>query len=226
MSMPFYVPPEQMMKDRADYARKGIARGRSLVAFSATDGIVIVAENAYRTLHKVGEIYDRIAFAGVGKYNEFQMLRVAGVRHADLKGYSYSREDVTAKELANAYAQTLGQVFTHEMKPYEVELLVVEVGRAGDDHAEMYHLFYDGVVMDERRYAVLGGQTEQITEALEREYTDGMELGDALKLGARVLGTDGASLGPEQLEVALLERARPRRAFRRIKNAELEQLLG
>ena len=225
MSMPFYVSPEQVMKDRADYARKGIARGRSLVAFSAVDGIVIVAENPSRTLYKISEIYDRVAFAAVGKYNEFQMLRVAGVRHADLKGYSYSREDVTAKELANAYAQTLGQVFTHEMKPYEVELLVVEVGRAGDDHAEMYHLFYDGVVIDERRFAVLGGMTEQITETLESAYADGMELGDALKLGARVLGTEGVSLEADQLEVALLERARPRRAFRRIKNAELTALL-
>ena len=128
MSMPFYVSPEQVMKDRADYARKGIARGRSLVALECADGIVIVAENPSRTLYKISEIYDRIAFAGVGKYNEFQMLRIAGVRQADLKGYSYSREDVNAQELANAYAQTLGQVFTHEMKPYEVEILVAEVG--------------------------------------------------------------------------------------------------
>src|SRR5215218_9780508 len=161
MTMPFYVSPEQVMKDRADYARKGIARGRSLIALEAGDGIVIVAENPSRTLFKISEIYDHIAFAGVGKYNEFEMLKIAGVRHADLKGYAYSREDVTARSLANAYAQTLGQVFTHEMKPYEVEILVAEVGRSGDDHAEMYHLFYDGVVMDEQRYAVLGGQAEQ-----------------------------------------------------------------
>jgi proteasome alpha subunit len=226
MNMPFYVSPEQVMKDRADYARKGIARGRSLVALECESGVLIVADNGSRTLSKISEIYDRVAFAAVGKYNEFQMLRVAGVRHADLKGYSYSREDVSAKELANAYAQTLGQVFTHEMKPYEVELLVAEVGHPDDDHAEMYHLFYDGVVIDEQRYAVLGGQTEQITEALESEFTDGMALGDALKLGAKVLGADGTPLGADQLEVALLERARPRRAFRRIKNAELEQLLA
>jgi proteasome alpha subunit len=226
MNMPFYVSPEQVMKDRADYARKGIARGRSLVALECASGVLIVADNGSRTLSKISEIYDRVAFAAVGKYNEFQMLRVAGVRHADLKGYSYSREDVSAKELANAYAQTLGQVFTHEMKPYEVELLVAEVGHADDDHAEMYHLFYDGVVIDERRYAVLGGQTEQITEQLESQYADGMALGDALKLGAKVLGTDGNSLGADQLEVALLDRSRPRRAFRRIKNAELERLLG
>jgi len=175
MNMPFYVSPEQVMKDRADYARKGIARGRSLVALECSSGVLIVADNGSRTLSKISEIYDRVAFAAVGKYNEFQMLRVAGVRHADLKGYSYSREDVTAKELANAYAQTLGQVFTHEMKPYEVELLVVEVGRAGDDHAEMYHLFYDGVVMDEQRYAVLGGQAEQISETLASEYEEAMQ---------------------------------------------------
>ena len=225
MNMPFYVSPEQVMKDRADYARKGIARGRSLVALECAPGVLIVADNGSRTLSKISEIYDRVAFAAVGKYNEFQMLRVAGVRHADLKGYSYSREDVSAKELANAYAQTLGQVFTHEMKPYEVELLVAEVGRSGDDHAEMYHLFYDGVVMDEQRYAVLGGQAEQITEALATQYEDGMELGPALKLGARVLGSEGESLSADQLEVALLERARPRRAFRRIKNAELDRLL-
>ncbi len=226
MTMPFYVSPEQVMKDRADYARKGIARGRSLVALVCAPGILIVADNGSRTLSKISEIYDRVAFAAVGKYNEFQMLRVAGVRHADLKGYSYSREDVSAKELANAYAQTLGQVFTHEMKPYEVELLVAEVGRADDDHAEMYHLFYDGVVMDEQRYAVLGGQAEQITEALASQYSDGMDLAAALQLGARVLGTGDESLKADQLEVALLERARPRRAFRRIKNTELESLLG
>src|SRR3954469_9857643 len=225
MNMPFYVSPEQVMKDRADYARKGVARGRSLVALECAAGVLIVADNGSRTLSKISEIYDRVGVAAGGKYNEFQMLRVAGVRHADLKGFSYSREDVTAKELANAYAQTLGQVFTHEMKPYEVELLVAEVGRSDDDHAEMYHLFYDGVVMDEQRYAVLGGQAEQITEALKEQYSPGLGLGDALKLGAKVLGSDGASLGAEQLEVALLERARPRRAFRRIKGAELTGLL-
>jgi len=226
MSMPFYVSPEQVMKDRADYARKGIARGRSLVALECAPGVLIVADNPSRTLSKISEIYDRIAFAAVGKYNEFQMLRVAGVRHADLKGFSYSREDVSAKELANAYAQTLGQVFTHEMKPYEVELLVAEVGGPDDDHAEMYHVLYDGVVMDEQDYSVLGGQAEQITEALKEEYAGGMSLGDALKLGAKVLGSDEGPLTADQLEVALLDRAKPRRAFRRIKGDELAGLLA
>src|SRR5712692_2420902 len=141
MSMPFYVAPEQVMKDRADYARKGIARGRSLIAIVCEEGILISAENPSRTLHKVSEIYDRIAFAGVGKYNEFDALRTAGVRHADLKGYSYSREDVDARSLANAYAQALGQSFTHEMKPMEVEILVAEVGAAADDD-QMFHILY------------------------------------------------------------------------------------
>jgi proteasome alpha subunit len=188
--------------------------------------VLIVAENPSRSLSKVSEIYDRIAFAAVGKYNEFQMLRVAGVRHADMKGFSYSREDVSAKELANAYAQTLGQVFTHEMKPYEVELLVAEVGAPDDEHAEMYHVLYDGVVMDEQNYSVLGGQAEQIIEALKEQYQPGMSLGDALKLGAKLLGTDGTPLAADQLEVALLDRSRPRRAFRRIKNNELSTLLA
>ena len=226
MSQPFYVSPEQVMKDRADYARKGIARGRSLIALECSPGIVIVADNPSRTLSKISEIYDRIAFAAVGKYNEFQSLRVAGVRHADLKGFSYSREDVSAKELANAYAQTLGQVFTHEMKPYEVELLVAEVGGPDDDHAEMYHVLYDGVVMDEQNYSVLGGQAEQISEALKEQYTPGMSLGDVVKLGAKLLGGHEEPLTAEALEVAILDRSRPRRAFRRIKNAELEGLLA
>ena len=225
MTMPFYVSPEQVMKDRADYARKGIARGRSLVALECEAGVVIVADNASRTLSKISEIYDRIAFAAVGKYNEFQLLKVAGVRHADLKGYSYSREDVSAKELANAYAQTLGQIFTHEMKPYEVELLVAEVGADPDGDA-MYHVLYDGVVMDEQDHAVLGGNAESIGEALASQFEPGMDLAAAVKLGARVLAPDGDPLGAEQLEVALLDRARPRRAFRRLRNGELEQLLG
>src|SRR6266404_6219763 len=169
MSMPFYVSPEQVMKDRADYARKGIARGRSLVALECAPGVLIVADNGSRTLSKISEIYDRVAFAAVGKYNEFQMLRVAGVRHADLKGYSYSREDVSAKELANAYAQTLGQVFTHEMKPYEVELLVAQVGdTAGND--ELFHILYDGTVQDEEGHTVLGGQADAIAQTLETRY--------------------------------------------------------
>jgi proteasome alpha subunit len=226
MSMPFYVSPEQVMKDRADYARKGIARGRSLVALECAAGVLIVADNPSRTLSKISEIYDRIAFAAVGKYNEFQMLRVAGVRHADMKGYSYSREDVRAKELANAYAQTLGQVFTHEMKPYEVELLVAEVGYGPDAPSEMYHILYDGVVMDEQNYSVLGGSAEQIIESLKAQYAPGLELAAALQLGARVLGPSGDPLDLNQLEVALLDRNRPRRAFRRIKNAELAELLG
>ena len=225
MTMPFYVSPEQLMKDRADYARKGIARGRSLVALECVEGVVIVADNASRTLSKISEIYDRIAFAAVGKYNEFQLLKVAGVRHADLKGYSYSREDVSAKELANAYAQTLGQIFTHEMKPYEVELLVAEVG-ADPDHDAMYHILYDGVVMDEQDHAVLGGNAESISEALAAQFQPGMDLAAAVKLGAKVLAPDGDALGADQLEVALLDRTRARRAFRRVRNSELEALLA
>jgi proteasome alpha subunit len=226
MSMPFYVSPEQVMKDRADYARKGISRGRSLIALECEPGVLIVADNPSKTLSKISEIYDRIAFAAVGLYSEYQLLRIAGVRFADMKGFSYSREDVSAKELANSYSQTLHQIFTHEMKPYEVEILVAEVGYTGDDHAELYHVMYDGVVMDEQHYSVLGGSAEQITEALKEQYAQGLSLGDALKLGAKVLGSDGETLAADELEVALLERARPRRAFRRIKNDELTQLLG
>jgi proteasome alpha subunit len=156
MSMPFYVSPEQVMKDRADYARKGIARGRSLVALECSEGIVMVAQNPSRTLYKISEVYDRIAFAGVGKYNEFQMLKIGGVRLADMKGFQYSREDVTANSLANAYAQTLGQVFTNEMKPYEVEILVAEVGANPEEPNELFHILYDGTLMDESDYTVLG----------------------------------------------------------------------
>jgi len=226
MSMPFYVSPEQVMKDRADYARKGIARGRSLIAMECAAGVLLVADNPSRTLSKISEIYDRIAFAAVGLYSEYQLLRIAGVRHADLKGYSYSRGDVTAKELANAYSQTLHQIFTHEMKPYEVELLVGEVGYADDDHAELYHILYDGVVMDEQNYSVLGGSAEQISETLSQQFQANAELGDAVKLGARALGSASEAMTAEQLEVALLERSRTRRAFRRLRDAEVAELLG
>ena len=224
MSMPFYVPPEQMMKDRADYARKGIARGRSLVAFSVVDGIVLVAENAFRTLYKISEIYDRIAFAGVGKYNEFEMLRVAGVRQADLKGYSFAREDVNARALANAYGQTLGQVFTHEMKPYEVEILVAQVGETVDGD-ELYHILYDGTVMDEEGSTVLGGQAEEIAQAMESRFSTDMDSAAAIRLGASVLAGPDTVLSADQLEVALLDRTRERRAFRRVNGGELIAIL-
>ncbi|HZP27944.1 MAG TPA: proteasome subunit alpha [Acidimicrobiia bacterium] len=224
--MPFYVSPEQVMKDRADYARKGIARGRSLVAFSTADGIVIVAENPSRTLYKISEIYDRIAFAGVGKYNEFEMLRIAGVRQADVKGYSFAREDVNARSLANAYAQTLGQVFTHEMKPYEVEILVAQVG-ADREHDEMFHILYDGTVMDEEGFTVLGGQADSIAEVLKQRYESDMSRDAAIRFGAEVLaGAENETLGANQLEVAFLDRSRARRSFHRVKHAELESALA
>jgi proteasome alpha subunit len=227
MSMPFYVSPEQLMKDRADYARKGIARGRSLVALECSDGVLLVAENPSRTLYKISEIYDRIAFAGVGKYNEFQSLKIGGVRLADLKGYQYSREDVTANGLANAYAQTLGQVFTHEMKPYEVEILVAQVGKEPDEPNELFHILYDGTVMDEEGFTVLGGQAESIVEVLKTEYTADLDLGAAIRLGAKVLGESHQAAPPaDQLEVALLDRNRAGRAFRRIKGAELDSILA
>ena len=178
MSQPFYVAPEQVMKDRADYARKGIARGRALVGIRYTEGIAIVAENPSETLRKVSEIYDRIAFAGVGRYNEFDQLRVAGIRAADLKGYQYSRDDVDARSLANQFAQILGNIFTHEMKPLEVEILVAEVGGdpAGD---QMFHILYDGTVMDERQYSVLGGDAEVILDVIPLEQEDGGHLSAA-----------------------------------------------
>src|SRR5437588_3457414 len=191
MSMPFYVAPEQVMKDRADYARKGIARGRSLIGLTFQAGILIVAENPSRTLHKVSEIYDHIAFAGVGKYNEFDSLRTAGVRHADLKGYNYSREDVDARSLANAYAQTLGQVFTHEMKPMEVEILVAEMGYEGHPD-QLFHILYDGTGADEDHFTVLGGEAETISERVKERFTEGMDLRNALKAAT------GALAGPDR----------------------------
>ena len=225
MSMPFYVAPEQMMKDRADYARKGIARGRSLAALIYDAGILICAENPSNTLHKVSEIYDRIAFAGVGRYNEFDQLRIAGVRSADLKGYAYSREDVDARSLANNYAQILGQVFTNEVKPLEVEILVAELGH---DHVanQLFHILYDGTVMDETRFTVLGGEAETIAERLEAAYSDGMALDDALKAAVTAIAGPERTLTADDLEVAVLTPGAGRRAFRRVEGDELTSLLG
>ncbi len=229
MSIPFYVSPEQLMKDRADFARKGIARGRSVVVVGYAGGIAFVADNPSRTLHKISEIYDRIGFAAVGKYNEFENLRVAGVRYADLRGYSYDRADVTARALANAYAQTLGTVFTQESKPYEVELVVAEVGHS-QDADQVYRLTFDGSVADEQGFVAIGGDSGRIHAALSQRWQAGLTLADALRLAVDVLTADRdpaapsspASNQPEttqppaHLEVAVLERRRPRRTFRRV----------
>jgi proteasome alpha subunit len=230
MTMPFYVSPEQLMKDRADYARKGIARGRSAVVLQYDGGIAFVAENTSRALHKVSEIYDRIAFAAVGKYNEFENLRVAGVRYADLRGYSYDRSDVTARGLANAYAQTLGTVFTQESKPYEVEIVVAEVGRTAADD-QIYRITYDGSVADEQGFVAMGGQPDAITSGLEERWRADLSLGDALALAVELLGLDPQGgeprvLGADLLEVAVLDRHRQRRLFRRITGSLLDRLLS
>ena len=226
MNMPFYVSPEQMMKDRADYARKGIARGRSLVALICSAGVVIVAENPSRTLYKISEIYDRIAFAGVGKYNEFQSLKIGGVRLADLKGYQYSPEDVNAGGLANAYAQTLGQVFTHEMKPYEVEILVASVGATEDEPDQLFHILYDGTVLDEQHFSVLGGDADAIAQRAEASWSEGLDLGGALRAAVGALAGPERTLTPAEMEVAVLARSNGRRCFRRLEESEVASLLG
>lgn len=231
MSVPFYVSPEQIIKDKADYARKGIARGRSVVVMQYDDGILFVAQNHSRALHKISEIYDRIAFAAVGKYNEFENLRVAGVRFADLRGYSYDRRDVTARSLANAYAQTLGAVFTEAQKPYEVEIVVAEVGTdlASD---QLYRLTFDGSVADEQGYVAMGGAAEAIGKHLQTSWQPGTHLGSAVAAAVAALAAATAtpegnpvSLDPDDLEVAVLDRTRPRRKFRRVVGGQLEALL-
>ncbi|HEV8439458.1 MAG TPA: proteasome subunit alpha [Methylomirabilota bacterium] len=227
MPLPYYVSPEQMMKDKAEYARKGISRGRAIVAIEYRDGVLLVAENPSTLLHKVSEIYDRIAFAGVGKYNEFENLRVAGVRHADVKGYSYSRGDVSAKALANAYSQALGNIFTQDIKPFEVEVLVVEVGDANGSKNEIYHILYDGTIEDEKNYAAMGGQSDEIRRYLKDNYQEGLDFSAAVKLGVRALMvTQNKTLSERDLEVAVLDRGKERRKFRRIPSEVLHQLLG
>ncbi len=226
MTMPsYYVSPEQVMKDRADYARKGIARGRSLAASSYDAGILLCAENPSATLRKVSEIYDRIAFAGAGKYNDLNQLRIAGVRAADLKGYAYSREDVDARGLANDYAQSLDRTFTHEMKPLEVEILVAEVGATPSDD-QLFRILFDGTVMDESRHTVLGGDAESVGARLQEALPDGVpDLSGALQACIGALAGPERELGPNDLEVAVLARAAPGRAFHRLEGDELVALL-
>lgn len=228
MSMPFYVSPEQLMKDRADFARKGIARGRSVVVLVYDRGIAFVAENP-QSLRKISEIYDRIAFAAVGMYYEFENLRVAGIRYADLRGYAYDRSDVTARGLANAYAQTLGTIFTQEPKPYEIEICVAEVGQ-DPDHDQIYRLTYDGSVSDQHGFLVMGGASASAEERLRESWRPELSLGETLRIAVEALAADPAggeprALAAEQLEVAVLDRHRPRRTFRRIAGTLLADLL-
>ena len=230
MSTPFYVSPQQAMADRAEYARKGIARGRSLVVLQYADGIVFVGENPSRALHKFSEIYDRIGFAAAGKYNEYENLRIGGVRYADLRGYTYDRDDVTARGLANVYAQTLGTIFSSAAeKPYEVELVVAEVGETAEGD-QIYRLPHDGSIVDEHGSVAVGGNAEQISTYLDQRHQDGMSLAEALKLAVQALSreTNGTEreIPAERLEVAVLDRTRPQqRKFKRIVGRQLARLL-
>ncbi|HEX2241572.1 MAG TPA: proteasome subunit alpha [Actinomycetota bacterium] len=225
MPLPYYVSPEQMMKDKADYARKGIARGKSVIALEYQDGIVFIAENPSATLHKISEIYDRIAFAGVGKFNEFEQLRIGGIRLVDTRGYLYSREDVTAKALANAYSQTLGNIFTAELKPYECEILVAAVGESPEQN-ELFHILYDGSVTDRQGWVAMGGQSEALSSHLETNYKPTPVLAAAVALGHGTLATvEGREISVDNLEVAVLDRTVARRKFRRLPDAEVAKLL-
>jgi proteasome alpha subunit len=228
MAMQFYTSPEQIMRDRAEFARKNISRGRNVVVLSCADGVLLVAENVSSALHKVYELYDRIGFAAVGKYNEFENLRTAGVRMADLRGYSYDRRDVNAASLAKAYAQTLGAIFSEQTKPFEVEICVAGVGATAEDD-ELYRLTFDGSINDEPGYLAMGGDAERLKEVLAEGHDFEAPLADAFALALRALSSDGngasRELTTDVLEVAVLERARPGRAFRRIEGLALDALM-
>jgi proteasome alpha subunit len=239
VTMPLYASPEQLMRERSELARKGIARGKSVVVLTYAGGVLFVAEIPPRsTLHKVSEIYDRIGFAAAGRYSEFDSLRRAGIRHADLQGYAYDRRDVSARQLANVYAQTLGSIFTEQLKPFEVEICVAEVGETSEAD-QMFRLTYDGSIVDEPRFVVMGGQTDTINAKLKDTYEDGMDLPAALKVAVRALSGSGSAgsgngqsagaearlLDVDRLEVAVLDRARPTRAFRRITGTTLATAL-
>ncbi len=227
MSFMPYVSPDQLMKDRSEYAHKGIARGRSVIGLEYADGLLFIAENPSATLHKISEIYDRIAFAGVGKYSEFDSLRIAGVQLADVRGYSYGREDVTAKSLANAYSQALSAIFTQQMKPYEVELLVAEVA---DDTGrnEIYHILFDGTVNDEHDFVAIGGHADELTNAVKSAYQPGWDLATAVRESIKALRTaEGRQVEAESLEAGALERSRAtRRKFRRLDDDEVAAILA
>ena len=230
MTMPFYVSPEQVMADKAEFARKGIARGKSIVALEHLGGVLMMAENA-TSLSKIGEIYDRIAFAGVGKFSEFDQLRKIGVRHADTKGYAYSREDVRGKGLANAFSQVIGEVFTREMKPLEIEIIVAEVG---DDRYEdhklnsLYRIKYDGFISDHPGFCAIGGNVDEVESVLKNDYREGMPAGDVARLGLRAIsaGAERSSgLDADSLEVCLLDRGRSGRKFCRLSTDEVQSIL-
>jgi proteasome alpha subunit len=231
MAIPYYVSPEQLMKDKADYARKGIARGRSVVALEYSDGILIMAENPSATLYKISEIYDRIAFAGVGKFSEYEQLRIGGIRLLDIKGYSYSREDVTAKGLANAYSQSLGNIFTSEVKPYECEVLVAAVGNKTATN-ELFHISFDGSVTDKQGWVAMGGQAETLSDYLNTnypsDYPDGApEVAAAARLGLDALKSEeGREISEDNVEAAVLDRNRGRRKFNRLKPRDVAELVG
>ncbi len=227
MPLPYYVSPEQMMQDKAEYAKKGIAKGRSIIALEYNDGILLAADNPSSSLHKVSEVYDRIAFAGAGKYSEFEHLRKAGIRHADLTGYMYSREDVSARTLSNAYSQSLGTAFSTDVKPLEVELLVVQVA-AHDQSSEIYRILFDGSIVDEKSFAVIGGRAEAVQQYLkEHATTQPATLQDSLKRCLAALEqVAGQKIPSDNLEVAVLDRTRVGRKFKRLSSVDISQLLA
>jgi proteasome alpha subunit len=215
----FYVPPEQLIKDRAEFARKGIRRGRPIVVIEYVEGILLIGENPSRSLHKIAEIYDQVAFAAVGRFNEFETLRVAGIRYADVKGFAYARADVTGKGLANAYSQTVGQIFTHEIKPYEVEVIVAELGK-DDNH--IYHVRFDGTLRDEHGFAVIGGDEDAIRERMAEAYQPDLDLGAAMTMATTAIAESSEEdISDDAWEAAVLDANLGRRKFRRL---DLEEI--
>jgi proteasome alpha subunit len=235
MPTPYYVSPEQIMQEKEDFARKGIEKAKEVIALEYQDGIVMVAENPLATVFKISEIYDRITLAATGLYPDYEALRVAGIQAAEVKGFTYNREDVTAKWLTNVYSQHIGAIHRQaDAKPLEIELLLCEIREDASSSNRIYHLSFDGTFWEDNRYAVIGGRAEKITANLEDKYTEGLDLNGAVKLAVKVFETLEAEVGNEHpyeitadtIEAAVLDETRNRRKFRRLLPDELNEILN
>ena len=161
----------------------------------------------------------------MGKYNEFDRLREAGIRWADGTGFTYSREDVDARALANYYGQHLGDMFTEGQKPLEVEILVAQLGNKLHP-TKLYRIAYEGTITDEPRFVVLGGDAETIKDRFAALDESVHNFADTLKYAVSALAGPDRTVPPGDLEVGILEDRGSRRTFSRLVDARVSELLS
>ncbi len=159
---------QQTLRQKADYVLDRLREGSPVVGISAQEGVLLCTVR--RSQRKIFEIYDRLAFAGLGNPSDLEAVRQLAVDFAHAEGFQRSPQDVSIQRVVGfAVSPALKRHFSDPLRlPLVLCGLFAQVGDASGDDL-FYILNYDGEFSLVKHYAAVAGAAhvaERMKEAL------------------------------------------------------------